>query len=380
MKKIISIVVLCLLEGCSVVEIREVGKSSIYLDNEYVSLIPSVYFKNLVHDDEAPTNVAGNTYVIHSKDATLSVQRLVNNCSNCIDEKRMVRPVRVEYIPIGTRFKVIGEYLIYSKVPIKGVHESHRFLIQDENRNTAEIDSNLFDDLFIKTVEYSSKTKDLYSNKLRALNKFDKYGQIRYLYCPYLDVISNQDMSKFIKDFELEKEIQVKPGELFCEEGMQLTFLSEESFLTAGYFFTEWQLYGRWFNVAYAEILQESIEDEGSLQEKHQVDLQKHNSFIGKVKNSSYYELNMPEAGIYDLFFSFTSNTRLGFSAFSKETFGTKHRSCTNVDSFEFGCSLKRVSTNRDRKIELKVEHINQPGGVLSSQFEVFVEPGKKQW
>jgi hypothetical protein len=244
MKKFLPLLVLFLIVSCnSVRERREVETNSIYLQKEFTSPVPLVYLKNIPHVEDVSEYVANNSPILIAKEAEYKVEEFENHCTGCLSPDRLVTPIRLKFIPAGTRFKVIGEYLSFRRTPL-GASKIPMLILRDENNDISEISEISFQVNFINYRKANRSISE--SETLRMLNEFQNGNAVTINYCPNINIVKHQDINKFFHDFHLQNDIKVHQDKPSCEDGTTITFFNPESLLTARYYFEEWDLYGQW--------------------------------------------------------------------------------------------------------------------------------------
>ncbi len=140
MKKILIPFLLSLLFGCGsyLPQERTVYRHSEYLNKTYTSKVPLVYRNNLPRVEDAPKYVVLNSDTLLSKKVDRSLVQFRYDCTGCLGKKTLVTPIRIQYIPTGTKFTVIDEYLYYSTYGI-GTTEIRYLIVKDEFGNISEI-------------------------------------------------------------------------------------------------------------------------------------------------------------------------------------------------------------------------------------------------
>src|SRR5690606_27654828 len=68
-----------------------------------------------------------------------------NPCTNCLDSKRLTTRLRIEYVPIGTKLKVLSAFQIKNKVPGMNSTVHKILLIEDEFGTKSEISESSFE-------------------------------------------------------------------------------------------------------------------------------------------------------------------------------------------------------------------------------------------
>ena len=243
---IIIIIVAFIFYGCSGKPQREeIKEKSGYVGKTYKLKIPVVSIENLPHVENVSKEIAANTNVLMAKEASKSMQYILNRCLNCIDSERLVQPLRVRNITVGEKFRVIGEYLYFvNRFPL-GNAEIPFLLIEDKNGEITEISKSSFEGFFIpRGPGYSDKK--LVDETLELIKKFDKMSKVPILYCPYSKVKEKEGILKFINEFKLNSDVTLSDTAVSCEGGQELIFENATSFMTAHYYFFEWGLNGKW--------------------------------------------------------------------------------------------------------------------------------------
>ncbi len=242
MKKILSSFLLLLLFGCGsyLPEQRTVYKHSEYLNKTYTSKVPLVYRNNLPRVEDVPKYVALNTDTLLSKKADRSLVQFRYNCTGCLDSETLVTPIRIQYIPVGTNFTVVDEYLYYSTYGIETT-EIHYLIVEDEFGNVSEISELSFK----LEVINGQKIWDEELKILESITLFENQTPVSFCFCPSPYVKNVPNPIGFIKDFQLTSEVVIEKDRS-CGHCYKLTFQTLESYMTAQYYFTEWSLHGKW--------------------------------------------------------------------------------------------------------------------------------------
>ena len=110
------LLIVIFLIGCdsSMPERRAVSKSSEFLGKTFASKIPLAYKMNLPRYDRVSRFIRLNSDTIFAEEVDRKITEITNSCVNCMGEDRLTTPIRIEYIPIGTKFTVVGEYVYHS--------------------------------------------------------------------------------------------------------------------------------------------------------------------------------------------------------------------------------------------------------------------------
>lgn len=244
MRVVFALIALLFLAGFSSLPTREeVTQSSIYLGRPFITDQPLAYITGLPRFNEVSRYVRRNTRTLFADEVDRRITELRNNCVGCIGSDRISTPIRIEYIPVGTPFTVIDEYLydensIFSS-PI------HRLIVRDGSGNMAEISELAFK----HEIATPNTGKDrITSTILRNLESFNSNDPARLAFC-FHDFVENPlDPALFISDFQLAAEMDYERHEKLCEGGYIFEFKTSEAYLTSAYYFKSWGLYGKWLN------------------------------------------------------------------------------------------------------------------------------------
>lgn len=205
-------------------ERRDVEIESGYVGKEVSTHKPTVFIKNLPHEDNVPVYISRNTATLFASEATKRLDRVPNTCGNCLSPELMVQPIRVEYVPTGTKFTVIGEFLRFKSWFPFSDSKIHFLLLLGEDGEISEFFRFPFEEFF-EPDKYGGLGREDIGDITRDLQKFEKKGSLIITYCPNLKIAKKQNVENFIKDFSLENEVQIETNYELCEEGIKLVFL-----------------------------------------------------------------------------------------------------------------------------------------------------------
>ena len=227
-------------------EERDVTKESGYVGKEFSLQRPAVFIENLPHIKNISSDIWRNSFALLAEESSKEIRSFLNKCHNCIGPGRLVRPLRVVNIPSGEKFTVVKEFIYFSSgSQVKGDINIHSFLLKGDDGEISEISKLSFEGLFIPNNHGIIEYEEI-NWTLGIIYSFNSKKVVSLTYCPSLDIAKNQDISKFIDDFELEDEVEVLTNSDSCDGGFVLKFHNPESFLTAKNYFSEWGLYGKW--------------------------------------------------------------------------------------------------------------------------------------
>ena len=222
-------------------ERKEVIESSEFLGRTIVTDVPLAYQVNLPGYNEVSTFIRDNSATLFAKEVDRQITDFKNRCTGCLDQYKITTRVRMEYIPAGTSLNVTGEYLYKSNLE----HGStiHMLIIRDELGNSAEVSETDFR-LFTANVDSS---EDQRIGQIRdSIESFHENEKIRLSFCVSDFVQRRWLPEKFVKDFQMEDEVDVTFGITSCNRGYIFEFKTIEAYLTSVYYFESWGLYGKW--------------------------------------------------------------------------------------------------------------------------------------
>ena len=208
-------------------------------DKDYPKLVgqsftvqkPLMYLLNQSWSKTADPYIKANASTYHKHNRQL--EELRNPCSNCLDKKRLLTPIRVAYVAPGTTFIVKGIFRIRSgrrSPPISF------YVLEDSKGNVSECTAPGF-----KRISMSSKDRldEEERNAVLAAGLYEK-GQIVTLTTCNAEVKKKLEWLR--EDFKLDEDIPSKDsGQSFG--GVPCTdfeFKNLTAYLTYRYFQDEW--------------------------------------------------------------------------------------------------------------------------------------------
>ncbi|GGA82310.1 hypothetical protein GCM10011369_25360 [Neiella marina] len=160
-------------------------------------------------------------------------------------EDRITTPIRIKYIPVGTKFTVVDEYLYYSW-RIKGPTNIHILILKDDSGNLSEVSELAFE---LDFVDERFIGRTLIKEEVFALKNIyvlQENQNLKLAFCIAQWLEEPGDLSDFVSDFQLGKEMAFRPESLICNNGYEITFKTTEAYLTSIYYFQDWGLIGEW--------------------------------------------------------------------------------------------------------------------------------------
>lgn len=143
-----------------------------------------------------------------------------NNCGNCLDSKRLEKPIRLHYVPKGSKITVVDAFVLGYNF-IKTNPDRVYLIIQDEAGVRAEITTLGFK---VDVLMEVGANFDYHVSLLNLIKRLESNSQIDQVVCSrenrsdirliHLDPYkySNQigrKLYRFIKDFNLEKQLEI---------------------------------------------------------------------------------------------------------------------------------------------------------------------------
>lgn len=240
---------------------KESSSPSGFVGKTYLTKTPLVYLVNLPNVNEIDSLIAINSRTVLSTETSRGLEELRNICTGCLDAERLVTPIRIEFLPIGTQLTVIEEYQRYLRIDLFWVEDLHYLLVEDQYGNKAEVSKLGFElDVINQNDDWQPRGEE--KKTLEALSYIEKNDSMAVDFClsDWLD--ETREVSRFINDFHLENEMHIEDYRGLCTNGTSIVFKSPEAFLTARFFFQEWGLYGDWdyiYGLSEEEIFIETL-------------------------------------------------------------------------------------------------------------------------
>ena len=228
---IISIFLLTLC-GCKTMQNSGVSQSP-YIGQTFVTPFGMEFIENLPKAEKAPDNIIGNSRTVWIADRLLDT--IDTDCINCLDTNRLITPIRVSYVPKGTRFKAVESYRIkYTFLYSLFNSDYDIIVIEDDSGRRSEVPEYFFKykenlffnskyDRIIHTVENNIKEKGFYD----YICHDDKNEVIR--------------LNKFIQDFKLENDISILDPAIEKNK-IRIVFKTTTSYLTYFRYKNDWSI------------------------------------------------------------------------------------------------------------------------------------------
>jgi len=238
--------VLKLLQPHDLPQRKAVRETSEFLGKSFVTPIPLAYQTGLPRYDQVTRFIRRNTFTLFAREVDRQITEIENKCAGCLDSDRIVTPIRVVYLPIGSKLKVTGEYLYVEK----GLSGStiHMLIVSDEHGNKSEISEIVFK-LSVASEELAGQSalnKD--TEILKNISLINQNNKLALSFCPSRFAPDSADPVEFMHDFQMESEVSVKSSTAMCKNGYIIEFKTPEAYLTSRYYFEEWGLFGHWSN------------------------------------------------------------------------------------------------------------------------------------
>lgn len=232
----------------------DVEESSEYLGKTYTTRTHMAYELNLPRVDEVAQRIALTSSVLIAHEVDRKIVEIKNSCGGCLSKDRLTTARRIQSIPHGTKMTVVDEYIYHTDygAMIHGPTNIHSLIVEDQHGNFSEIAEIFFESFFVDEHTLTKKPDRRESWLLYNMSEFEKNDELILNYCPSRRVKGVEDPQGFIADFQLEHEVIIWPNTYACKAGTTIKFLTLEAYLTANYYFSDWQLYGR-FN-SYCDV------------------------------------------------------------------------------------------------------------------------------
>jgi hypothetical protein len=253
MKILPLLLIVIFLVGCdtSMPERREASKSSEFLGKTFVTKLPLAYKTNLPRYDQVSRFIRLNSDTIFAEEVDRKIAEITSDCTNCMGENKLTTAIRIEYIPIGTKLSVVGEYVYHSDYGswINGPTNIHTLILEDESGNRSEISELAFKLTFVDERFVNRELRDEEVRVLENIRSFNEHRTLNLVFCVAEWLDDPGDLGSFIRDFQLEQQMVFEPGTSFCARGYAITFETLDAYLTSEYYFNDWRLYGKWHQV-----------------------------------------------------------------------------------------------------------------------------------
>lgn len=215
--------------------------------------VPLIYKKHLPYKEDVSWYIRNNTFVAHTTITSTELSQLRPFCHNCLDKSRLVTPIRIELVPIGTVLTVV-QVLNRDGRPIRSEEDINLLILEDDQGNLSQISSFGYELEVIDPNIFRSKP---WGDELWISYALDFFKDNQFIEAEYCveELVSSTgiDMpngtavfAEIVTDFKLDKEIQLEGFDRHnCPYGVTVLFESEEAFLTIQYHLSEWGLYNK---------------------------------------------------------------------------------------------------------------------------------------
>lgn len=216
--------------------IRKVDSSSHYLHKTITTEKPLLYIQNTPHYNETSHRIFTSSYSLIHPRANAELHSVVNRCGGCLRPNTLVTPIRVSFIPPGTKLTVIDEFTYVSfgryRTPI------HVLLIKDEQGTISEIKNISFKMLLNPSYLHPQSITSTVKSFLNVMEQWRKKGSGFILYYPN-KIEKPRPFEPFIKAFKLENELEWKQYHKHSTT-VVLRPKTEEALVTLYFFMSEW--------------------------------------------------------------------------------------------------------------------------------------------
>lgn len=248
--KILPLLLIIVLTACSEhLERQDVKTPSKYMNKTVTTKVPLAYKLNLPRYNEVSTYIRRNSTTLFANEVDRVLTEIISDCVNCMGKKRLTTPIRLEYIPIGTKLTVVGEYIYFSDYGawINGPTIIHMLIVQDELGNKSEISELGFKlDVLERTRKYMHTDEQ---DVLKNIEIFQHDNKLVFDFCIAHFIDNPPSPMTFFSDFKLDDEVSVEESNVKCSNGYRIYFKTLEAYLTAQYYFHDWSLYGDWYRI-----------------------------------------------------------------------------------------------------------------------------------
>lgn len=246
MKKSIVIILSLLSLNCVAKDhykITEI-KDSDYVGSVYTVSKPLAYIENLSHCNKVEKYVAQNTACLMHEKANFKLTNIVNNCTNCIDSERLIKPLRLK-LKENVELEVVKAYNVESGYLTSRFFSSPiaMLLLKDGDNNLIEMMEVETHFYFNGKASREEQSISIYSDNDFIVSQFCFFDQILPSAKQY------QNVEQFLKDFDLEDTIKLEKRTCPFKTGNQgFVMITEnfESYLTVRYYLSSWNVYGKW--------------------------------------------------------------------------------------------------------------------------------------
>lgn len=220
-----------------------------YLGESFTTLKPMAYISGVSYCDDLEKNIAYNTSCLKKKTSKYKLTELENNCNNCIDSVRMIKPRKLHFKE-KTTFEIVDSFKTRPSdwsYRVLNSNEVEFLVLKDTKDNYIEM----------LEIEYELMKKD--SLLSREEKKIMAVASTTFIVKPFcfMEQVKPaneqlENVKKLVKDFELNDSVKIEPYN-HCRKykgnkaGFNLITKDFNSFLTINYYLNEWNVYGDWY-------------------------------------------------------------------------------------------------------------------------------------
>lgn len=142
-----------------------------------------------------------------------------NSCSNCLDHDRLEGPLRLEFVPTGTKLKIINSFSY--ETSSFGLDKSrYEYIVtEDDHHVRAEVTESSFEQIVINA---DIKSFDDSPPIMPFIEEFNNFKELELVVCSitnlgykHPDPVKNSDkiyvtLHRFINDFKIQKDLEIK--------------------------------------------------------------------------------------------------------------------------------------------------------------------------
>ena len=193
-------------------EVKTTKVKSPYIGKSYILKAPHFIQLNL------PRGGRNHTYSVYVADGEFANFR--HNCGNCLDSKRLEKPIRLHYLPIGSKITVVDAFVLGHNF-IATDPDNAYLIIQDSEGHLAEITTLGFRVDFLTEdgshfdyhVSLLNLIKQIEANKyvdqIVCTNQNDSNPILIKHYPFEYSTHIERKIYRFIKDFDLSKQVEI---------------------------------------------------------------------------------------------------------------------------------------------------------------------------
>lgn len=193
-------------------EVNTTKVKSPYIGKSYILKAP--YFIQL----NLPKGRRDHTYSVYVADGEFANFR--HNCGNCLDSDRLEKPIRLHYLPIGSKITVVDAFVLGYNL-FKGNPDRIYLIIKDSEGHLAEINTLGFK---LDVLEEDGSQFDYHVSLLNLIKQIEANKYVDQLVCTNQDdrepiLIKHypfkhstqieRKIYRFIKDFDLINQVEI---------------------------------------------------------------------------------------------------------------------------------------------------------------------------